>query len=133
MSSLGFGAITTFATLLFAASGWTPIWLGITAFAAAFIAARVAFGHLADTLGGARMASASIVIEAAGLALIWLAPSAGVAFAGAVLTGLGYGLVYPGIGVKPVRRVPPQSRGLAMGAYTAFFDLGSGSPVRFWG
>jgi predicted MFS family arabinose efflux permease len=64
------------------------------------------------------------LIEAAGLALIWAAPSAGVAFAGAVLTGLGYALVYPGLGVEAVRRVPPQSRGLAMGAYTAFFDLG---------
>jgi MFS family permease len=124
LSSLGFGAITTFATLLFAASGWTPVWLGITAFAAAFMAARIAFGHLPDTVGGAKVASASIVIEAAGLALIWLAPSAGVAFAGAVLTGLGYALVYPGLGVEAVRRVPPQCRGLAMGTYTAFFDLG---------
>lgn len=131
LSSLGFGAITTFATLLFAASGWTPIWLGITAFAAAFMAARVAFGHLPDRIGGAKAASVSIVIEATGLALIWLASSAGVAFAGAVLTGLGYALVYPGLGVEAVRRVPPQSRGLAMGAYTAFFDLGIGiaSPV----
>jgi MFS family permease len=131
LSSLGFGAITTFATLLFAASGWTPIWLGITAFAAAFMATRVAFGHLPDRIGGARVASASILIEAAGLALIWLASSAGVAFAGAVLTGLGYALVYPGLGIEAVRRVPPQSRGLAMGAYTAFFDMGIGiaSPV----
>lgn len=126
LSSLGFGAITTFATLLFAASGWTPIWLGITAFATAFMAARVAFGHLPDRIGGAKAASVSIVIEAAGLALIWLASSARVAFAGAVLTGLGYALVYPGLGVEAVRRVPPQSRGLAMGAYTAFFDLGIG-------
>jgi MFS family permease len=131
LSSLGFGAITTFATLLFAISGWSPIWLGITAFAAAFMAARAAFGHLPDRIGGAKVASVSIVVEAAGLALIWLASSAGVAFAGAVLTGLGYALVYPGLGVEAVRRVPPQSRGLAMGAYTAFFDLGIGiaSPV----
>jgi predicted MFS family arabinose efflux permease len=40
------------------------------------------------------------------------------------LTGVGYALVYPGFGVEAVRRVPPQSRGLAMGIYTAFFDLG---------
>jgi len=125
-SSLGFGAITTFVTLLFAASHWTPVWLGISAFATAFMVTRVLFGHLPDTMGGVRVATVSIVIEAAGLALIWLAPSAGIAFAGAALTGLGYALVYPGLGVEAVRRVPPQSRGLAMGTYTAFFDLGLG-------
>jgi predicted MFS family arabinose efflux permease len=50
---------------------------------------------------------------------------------GAVLTGLGYALVYPGLGVEAVRRAPPESRGLAMGAYTAFLDvaLGFGSPT----
>jgi len=50
---------------------------------------------------------------------------------GAVLTGIGYSLVYPGFGVEAVRRAPPQSRGLAMGAYTAFLDvaLGLGSPA----
>jgi predicted MFS family arabinose efflux permease len=40
-------------------------------------------------------------------------------------------LVYPGLGVEAVRRAPPQSRGLAMGAYTVFLDvaLGFGSPA----
>jgi MFS family permease len=124
LSSLGFGAITTFVTLLFSASAWTPVWLGISAFAAAFMLVRVIFGHLPDTRGGVQVATVSIAIEAAGLALIWLAPSAGVALAGALLTGVGYALVYPGFGVEAVRRVLPQSRGLAMGTYTAFFDLG---------
>jgi len=36
LSSLGFGAITTFVTLLFAINGWMPVWLGISAFAGAF-------------------------------------------------------------------------------------------------
>jgi MFS family permease len=42
-----------------------------------------------------------------------------------------YALVYPGLGVEAVRRAPPNSRGLAMGAYTAFLDvaLGFGSPA----
>jgi predicted MFS family arabinose efflux permease len=37
----------------------------------------------------------------------------------------------PGLGIEAVRRAPPQSRGLAMGAYTAFLDvaLGFGSPA----
>jgi predicted MFS family arabinose efflux permease len=43
-----------------------------------------------------------------------------------MLTGLGYSLVNPGFGVEAVRRAPPESRGLAMGAYTACIDLALG-------
>jgi len=50
--------------------------------------------------------------------------------AGAVLTGVGYSLVYPGLGVEAVRRVPPESRGLAMRAYTTFSILRWGSALR---
>jgi MFS family permease len=130
-SSIGFGAILAFGSLLFAERGWSPVWLAFTSYAASLIAARVVFGHLPDKLGGARVALVSVLIEAAGLALIWLAPGAVVAAAGAVLTGFGYSLVYPGLGVEAVRRAPPQSRGLVMGIYTAFLDvaLGLGSPA----
>lgn len=126
MASLGFGAMTIFASLLFAERGWEPVWVGITAFAVSFIIARVFFGHLADRHGGARVALACLLLEAAGLALIGLAPWEAVALAGAVLTGFGYSLVYPGFGVEAVRRAPVESRGLAMGAYTAFLDLALG-------
>jgi MFS family permease len=84
------------------------------------------FGHLPDAIGGAKVAVFCIAIEAAGLALIWLASSGAVAAIGAALTGLGYALVYPGFGVEAVRRAPPQSRGLAMGAYSACLDVALG-------
>ena len=57
---------------------------------------------------------------------IWFAPWSTLALIGATLTGFGYSLVYPGFGVEAVRRAPPQSRGLAMGAYTACLDLALG-------
>jgi predicted MFS family arabinose efflux permease len=126
LSSLGFGAITTFSTLLFVACGWVPVWVALTAFTTAFMVTRIALGHLPDKLGGAKVALVSVLLESAGLAVIWVAPSPGLAFIGAVLTGVGYALVYPGLGLEAVRRVPDQSRGLAMGTYTAFFDLGVG-------
>src|SRR5881396_1164617 len=53
LSSIGFGAITAFVALLFAARGWT-VWPAFTAFAVSFILARVFFGHLADRVGGAK-------------------------------------------------------------------------------
>jgi MFS family permease len=131
LASVGFGAILGFASLLFANRGWTPVWLAFTAYALALIATRLGLGHLPDRIGGACVAVGSALIETAGLALIWLAPSALVAAAGAALTGCGYALVYPALGVEAVRRTPPQNRGLVMGMYTAFLDvaLGFGTPA----
>jgi predicted MFS family arabinose efflux permease len=47
-----------------------------------------------------------------------------IALAGATITGLGYSLVFPSLGVEAMRRVPGENRGLAIGAYLACFDLG---------
>jgi predicted MFS family arabinose efflux permease len=66
------------------------------------------------------------LIEAVGQALIWLASSSALALFGVTLTGFGYSLVYPGFGVEALRHAPAESRGLAMGAYTAFLDLSLG-------
>jgi MFS family permease len=131
LSSIGFGAIIAFGSLLAAQRGWSPVWLVFTAFAVSLVAARLLLGHLPDQLGGARVALACVLVEAAGLALIWLAADRLLATAGAALAGFGYSLVYPGLGVEAMRGVPPQSRGLAMGVYTVFLDvaLGFGSPV----
>lgn len=131
LASIGFGAIIAFGALLSADRGWEPVWLVFSAFAAALVVARLLFGHLPDRLGGARVALACVLIEAAGLALIGLAPDRVWAAAGAALAGFGYSLVYPGLGVEAVRRAPAQSRGVAMGAYTVCLDLalGFGSPA----
>ena len=126
LGSVGFGAVTTFVALLFANRGWANGWLAYSAYAVAFILARMFFSHVADTIGGAKVALVCAGIEAAGQALIWLAARPEMALAGAALTGFGFSLVYPGFGVEAVRSVPAQSRGLAMGAYTAFLDLAQG-------
>ena len=131
LSTIGFGAMIAFSSLLSAERGWNPLWLAFSAFAIALVAARLFLGHVPDKLGGAKVALICVLIEAAGLALIWFASSPVLAATGAALTGFGYSLVYPGLGVEAVRRTPPQSRGLAMGAYTVFLDvaLGFGSPA----
>ncbi len=131
LSTLGFGAIIAFGSLLAAQRGWSPIWLVFTVFAILLVAARLLFGHVPDRIGGARVALVCVLIEAAGLALIGFAPNSAMAAAGAALTGFGYSLVYPGLGVEAVRRAPAASRGLAMGTYTVFLDvaLGFGSPA----
>ena len=134
LASLGFGAITTFIALLFAEKGWSAGWAAFTGFSGAFVIARLFFGHLPDALGGARVALVCLFVEAAGQAMIWRAPTPSIAIAGAILTGFGYSLVYPGFGIEAVRRVGPGSGGLAMGAFTAFLDLALGvsGPVLGW-
>src|SRR5437879_10187015 len=122
LTSAGFGAMTAFVALLFAARGWT-VWPAFTTFAVAFILARMFLGHLPDRSGGARVALTFLLMEAAGQALLWLAPSSAIGLIGAGLTGFGYSLVYPGFGVEAMRRAPADSRGLAMGAHTAFLDV----------
>jgi MFS family permease len=123
---VGFGVITTFMALLFAAKNWGSASLAFTAFGATFIGARLFFAHLPDKIGGAKVALVCVVIETAGQLLIWQAGGAAMAYAGAALTGLGYSLAFPGFGVEAVRRAPPQSRGAAMGAFVAFFDIAVG-------
>jgi MFS family permease len=81
---------------------------------------------LPDRVGGARVSLVCILIEAAGLAFIWYAPSPNMAILGSFVIGMGYSLVYPGFGVEVVRLTPLESRGLAMGTYTAFLDLSLG-------
>ena len=130
LSSIGFGAITAFSALLFVARGWAA-WPAFTVFAVTFIVSRLFLGHVADRFGGAKVALICALVEAAGLACIAVAPSVALALTGAALTGLGYSLVYPGLGAEAARLMPAQSRGLAMGAYTAFLDvaLGFGTPA----
>lgn len=134
LASLGFGAITTFISLLYSARGWSAGWMAFSGFSLAFVVARLFFGHLPDRLGGARVALACLFLEAIGQVLIWLAPGPAFALTGAVLTGFGYSLVYPGLGIEAVRAAPQESRGLAMGAFTAFLDLALGvsGPLLGW-
>jgi MFS family permease len=126
LSSIGFGAIVTFGSLFFATRGWTPVWLAFTSYAVALIVARLLFGHLPDRIGGAKVALICVLIETAGLLLMAVASSALLAAIGAALVGFGYALVFPGLGVEAVIRAPADSRGVAMGAYTACLDLALG-------
>ena len=45
--------------------------------------------------------------------------------------GAGFSLLFPSLALLVVNRVPEERRGVAMGTFTAFFDLGMGvgSPI----
>ncbi len=127
LASAGFGTIAAFLALRYATSGWSGGGLALTAFGATYIVTRMALAGLPDRLGGVPVAMVSLAVEACGLLLIAAAGSPMVAFLGAALTGFGYSMVFPSLGVEVVRRVPPEHRGVALGAFLACFDLGLGA------
>jgi MFS family permease len=127
LASGGVGTIAAFLALRFAAMDWGGAGLALTGFGGVYILSRLLFAGLPDRIGGVRVATICLVIEACGLALIGTAGSPLLAFLGTALTGLGYSMVFPALGVEVVRRVPAESRGMALGAFLACFDLGLGA------
>ena len=126
LGSIGFGTIATFITLYYATNHWENAALCLSLFGASFIGARLLFGNLINRIGGFRVAIACLSVEILGLLLLWLAPNPELALAGAALSGFGFSLVFPALGVEAVNLVPASSRGAAVGAYSLFIDLSLG-------
>ena len=126
LGSIGFGTIATFITLYYATRNWENAVLCLSLFGASFIGARLLFGNMINRLGGFRVAIACLSVETVGLLLLWLAPNPQLALAGAALSGFGFSLVFPALGVEAVNLVPASSRGAAVGAYSLFIDLSLG-------
>lgn len=98
LGSIGFGTIATFITLYYTTQHWDNAVWALSLFGASFIGARLLFGNLINRIGGFRVAIACLSVEIFGLLLLWLAPDAHLALAGAALSGFGFSLVFPALG-----------------------------------
>jgi len=123
LGSVGFGVLATFITLDFAHRGWSGAAFALTLFGALFVFARLLFANAINKMGGFAVATACFSFEFLGLMLLWLTHTEALAFAGAALTGFGFSLVFPALGVEAVRHIPPQDKGTALGAYGVFMDF----------
>ncbi|XBS68067.1 MFS transporter [Acerihabitans sp. KWT182] len=124
LGTIGFGVIISFITLYFADLGWSGAAFSLTLMSCAFVGVRLISGNAINLYGALNISLLSFVCEMLGLLLIWAAPNALVADLGALLTGAGFSLVFPALGVEAVKQVPPQNQGTALGTYSAFLDLG---------
>ena len=126
LATTGFGTIASFMVLFYAHNHWANAAYALTSFGAAFIVARLSFGHSIDRWGGFPVALTCLAVEIAGLLSLWLARDPVLALAGAAFTGFGFSLVFPALGVEAVNRVTPENRGSALAVFTAFADLSLG-------
>ncbi len=140
LGSIGFGVLATFITLDFAHRHWSGAAFALTLFGALFISARLLFAGWINRVGGYRVATVCFLLESLGLCLLWSAQTRVAAYAGAALTGFGFSLVFPALGVEAVRPIPPQDKGTALAAYGVFMDFAmmitgpvAGAIIGGWG
>lgn len=126
LGTVGFGTIATFITLYFASHDWSGAAFSLTLFSLGFIAMRLVFSSYIGRFGGIRVSLVSFAIECIGLVMIWKGGSVLMVDAGAFLTGSGFSLIFPALGVEAIRQVAPQNQGSALGLYSAFLDFGLG-------
>ncbi|MEJ5055476.1 MFS transporter [Sphingobacterium sp. MYb382] len=125
-SSLAFGCIASFIALFFAEKNWGEASLAFMVFGSCYVLTRIFFASFPDRFGGFKIALISLLIEIVGQLLIWTATGKTMAIIGCGLTGVGFSLVFPALGVLALQKVSPQMRGTALGAYVAFVDLSLG-------
>ena len=98
------------------------------------ICIRLILGNTITRYGGVPVSLICFAIECLGLLIIWYASSAWIAGIGAFLTGSGFSLIFPALGVEAVKQVEEQNQGTALGTYSAFLDLALGltGPLAGW-
>jgi MFS family permease len=126
LANIGYAALAGFVVLKLSALGVSGGASVFTAFALAVFASRLAFGRVPDRVGARVTATVAALIEALGLAIIALAHSLPAALAGGLVMGAGFSMLFPALALMVVGDVQDDRRGSAMGAFTAFFDVGVG-------
>ncbi|AOX15793.1 MFS transporter [Kozakia baliensis] len=124
--SVGFGAISSCLALYFSARQWDGAAQALAMFGLVFVIVRFVFSRQIGRYGGAKVAIVSLVVETLGLLILAFMPSPEAATLGAAVTGAGFSLVFPALGVLAVNRAGPKNRGAALGAFSVFLDLAIG-------
>jgi MFS family permease len=126
LGTVGFAAIASFTGLYYASRHWTDPAPALILFGSCFIITRLLFAGAINRWNGFRVALVSFILESAGLFVLWSTTTHDVALVGAAISGCGFALVFPALGVEARKMVADQDHGAALGVYTAVLDLGMG-------
>jgi MFS family permease len=126
LANVGYAALAGFVVLALESRGIGGGATVFTAFAVAVFASRLVLSRVPDRAGARPTATAAGLLEALGLAVIAAAQSLPVALAGALVVGVGFSMLFPSLALMVVGETTEDRRGTAMGAFTAFFDIGVG-------
>lgn len=126
LGGLGFGTISTFITLYYSYMSWGNGALCLTIFGIAFILTRIVFSNAIKKYGGIKVSITSFIVEAVGLGILAFAPHVSIALIGAAVTGAGFSLVFPALGVEAVNLVNASNKGSALAGYGLFIDISLG-------
>ncbi|MGS2740904.1 MFS transporter [Sinomicrobium sp. M5D2P17] len=126
LAGLGFGGLSNFITLYYDYFNWPNAVLCLSVFSVLFILGRLFFANQINSKGGLKVAFVCLVTEMIGLTILFLATHPNVALAGAAITGLGFSLVFPALGVEAVRLAPASNAGAALACYGLFIDISLG-------
>jgi MFS family permease len=119
-----YGAIIAFLPLFAPQRGISDIGIFFTAFAASTVASRVFIGKLSDRIGRQRVILPCMALVVGAVLMLAQLSSSEMLIIIALLYGFGFGAFMPTLNALVVDYTPPQDRGVALGFFTAFMDLG---------
>lgn len=126
LANVGYAALAGFVVLHLDERGIGHGATVFTAYAVSVVTSRLLLGQFPDRHGARRAAVFAGCAEAVGLALIAVAGAWWTAVLGGIVMGFGFSMLYPALALTVIARVGEERRGAALGAFTAFFDVGVG-------
>ncbi|HEX4701400.1 MAG TPA: MFS transporter [Pseudonocardiaceae bacterium] len=124
LASYGYGTVGALAVLFLRQSHHGGDGVPLTVFAAGYVLVRVVGGRWIDRYGGEVVASTSLLVELAGLALVAASVNLLTTLAGLALAGMGVALVYPSTVTITFKRAGLLRAGASVGAMTSCWDIG---------
>lgn len=126
LGALGFATFSSFVVLHLEREGVDGAGVAYVAFAASVVLGRLLLGGIPDRRGPRRGVVLAGSCEAIGLTIVSLSSSLSVALVGALVMGLGVALLLPSLALLAIDATAPEQRGVVLGVFTSFFDIGMG-------
>lgn len=123
LATIGFGSIQAFMALYFVFNGWSGSAYAISLFGGCFVLVRFIFKSSIDKFGGYIVSIISLSVETVGLCLIAFSHSIIGTYIGAGLTGCGFSLIFPALGIIAISTVGAENRGSALACFGLFLDI----------